>query len=589
MKISTDDGFVMTKIGNLTDEIIRSLTTTQSFERGRQLYHADAIFDAARQGNLLLGKCEGSGEPFYTLQVEIDAGGVRSARCSCPYEWGGICKHLVAFLLAYIHAPQDFRERKNIPDLLQDLDRAALVDLLSRLVENDPGFYDKLEAAAMDALGAAVARSATPHAPRKTQVSEQEYRRRVVNILGSQRGYRSSESYWMVSSMVQDLEQVSATAHRFLEAGDAEGALTILMAMLEEIAGSYQRLDDSDGDLGDFLGELGQDLAETILSQELSRDQRRTLEERLVPIVDELARYGIDDIEIAVQALEEGSSALSLEEDDDEADGSADLTELKLNVLERQGRVEEFLELCQAAGQHLRYAHKLLDLGRKDEAMQVAMDHLHRADEALAIARRLRDMDHIQDAVVLGERGLSLDGDKYALGTWLGPLEEAQGRKGDALLAYRLAFNSRPSLELYQTLQRLAARNWTALQPELISVLTGSYDSAVLADVYLYEQQWDAAIRLAGARQGDYSLLEKVAEAVLLYRPEWVIRTSLKQSDHLIAKTQSKYYLVAGAWLERAKKAYTQMGRQTEWQTYLTGLKLQYSRRPALQEVLGRL
>ncbi len=63
----------------LTDEIIRSLSSTQSFERGRDLYKNGAIFDAARQGDLLLGKCEGSGEPFYTLQVEIDAGGVRSA------------------------------------------------------------------------------------------------------------------------------------------------------------------------------------------------------------------------------------------------------------------------------------------------------------------------------------------------------------------------------------------------------------------------------------------------------------------------------------------------------------------------------
>jgi len=145
---------------HLTDETVRLLSTSQSFARGRELYLNDAIFDAARQGNLLLGKCEGSGEPFYTLQVELDAGYVRFADCSCPYDWGGICKHLVALLLAFVHTPEDFTERKRIPDLLQGLEREALVALLAQLVDDDPELYDGLEAALVNAR--AVAKSQAP-------------------------------------------------------------------------------------------------------------------------------------------------------------------------------------------------------------------------------------------------------------------------------------------------------------------------------------------------------------------------------------------------------------------------------------------
>jgi uncharacterized Zn finger protein len=267
----------------------------------------------------------------------------------------------------------------------------------------------------------------------------------------------------------------------------------------------------------------------------------------------------------------------------------ANLTQIKLNVLERQGRVDEFLELCQAAGEHLRLAEKLLELGRKDEAVQVAMSRLTQADEALSVARRLHDRGHLQQAIALGERGLSLGGHKHNLGTWLGPLEEAQGCKEDALLAYRLAFNSSPSLELYRTLQRLSGLGWEALRLELISTLKSSSNTNVLVEVYLHEQNWEAAIRLADANRWNFRMLERVADAVTPYQPEWVIRTSLSQSDELIAKTQSKLYPAAGAWLARAKKAYAQMGRQDEWQAYLNGLKLQYARRPALQEVLRRL
>ncbi len=183
----------------------------------------------------------------------------------------------------------------------------------------------------------------------------------------------------------------------------------------------------------------------------------------------------------------------------------------------------------------------------------------------------------------------SLGGAQIQLGKLVGSPGRGPGRTKDALLAYHMAFNSRPSLELYQTLQRLAGCEWQALRPELISALSGSYHTDVLADVYLYEQEWDSAIRLADAHAADYGLLEKVAEAVVPHQPEWVIRVSLSQSDHLIAKTQSKYYPTAGAWLDRAKRAYIQMGRQFEWQAYLAALKLQYARRPALQAVLRTL
>lgn len=36
------------KLPQLTESIVRALTTSQSFSRGQELYRADAIMDAAR-------------------------------------------------------------------------------------------------------------------------------------------------------------------------------------------------------------------------------------------------------------------------------------------------------------------------------------------------------------------------------------------------------------------------------------------------------------------------------------------------------------------------------------------------------------
>ena len=137
----------------LTENILRSLSTEQSFERGRQYYRAGVINNATRQGNLLTALCEGSSAPAYRLRVELDQAGVRSASCTCPYDWGGLCKHLVALLLAYIHQPETFTERGSVADLLAGLERDDLVALVEKLAFRDPDLYDWLETSVSE-LGA---------------------------------------------------------------------------------------------------------------------------------------------------------------------------------------------------------------------------------------------------------------------------------------------------------------------------------------------------------------------------------------------------------------------------------------------------
>ena len=51
--------------------------------------------------------------------------------------------------------------------------------------------------------------------------------------------------------------------------------------------------------------------------------------------------------------------------------GFDDLTEAKLNVLERQDRTEEYLALCKKEERHLRYALKLCDLKQVAECREI--------------------------------------------------------------------------------------------------------------------------------------------------------------------------------------------------------------------------
>ncbi len=614
----------------ITESIIRAGASAESFQRGQDYYESGAISNTVRQGGVLSGDCEGTSAPHYRVRVELDEAGIREAQCSCPYEYGGYCKHIVALLLTYAHRPKQFVVRKDLADLLADLSREDLIALIATLLKRQPELYDWIEAAISTPPTSGKANKA-----KRKKVDAEVYRRQITGILHSLDGMRMSEAYWHVGGLIDQLRGVQAAAMKFLDAGDPETALTILVTLVEEAGHAIEYIDDSDGYMSGFVGELGQPLAEVILSLDLSTIEREKLATKLTKIAKHLGDYSMDgSIDLAIQAATSGweepppgetpkpvrqAPRPAAEDDDDrneaefadeeeawdnesEWEGVAydewgsgyntfgDLTEAKLNVLERHGRVDEYLALCQKANRHLRYALKLCDLDRVPEAIKYAKKHLTSADEALRLAERLRELKHIDEAITVGEHGLMLERPRARLGEWLGPVEEAQGRTKQALAAWLEAIPEHPSLESYKTVKRLAASGWNKLRPGVMTKLRKSQDTQTLAEVLLFEEEWDEAIKIAEGRRGwGYRLVETVADAVLKHRPEWVLKVSLKNAERLMVEAQSKNYPIATEWLKRAKKTYVLLGQADEWKVYLQETKEKYSRRPALQAQLARL
>ncbi len=607
----------------LTEAIVRAGAGEGNFQHGLELYRGDAVFDTTMRGETLTGKCEGTNEPFYEVSVELDGGGVRKTSCECRYKLAGYCKHAVALLLSYVHKPGQFVARKELAELLAGLNREQMLALLVKLAEETPELRDWLEAEI--ALPVAAAKEKAK-APKRKKVDVQVYRRQTRSILHSLDHMRASEAYWHVGDLAGGLRGVQDKAMTFLDAGDAEPALEILLALLDESQDSFEDIDDSDGELGDFLNGVGEKLAEVILSLDLDEDRRKDLLSDLDEWDGNLSNYGVDGLDVAIAAAQYGwtdapqeLAAQSAGEDHDEADDWDDddwdddddddaphypatysspdpavhlgrqLTRAKLNVLERQGHIEEFLALCLRMGGHLRYALKLCEMGRAPEAVKYALKNLTEADDALKLAQQLRETGHLDDAIRIGEHGLKLKGSKSLLGSWLGPIEEAQGRTSQALDAWMAALGDSPTLEKYQTVKRLAGSGWSKRKPEAMEAVQKSWNREEHVRVLLYEEQWDDVIKIAERDEYSYRVIGVAADGLIADRPDWVIRASVKQANGLIAKTQSKYYVHAANWLRRAKAAYAQLGKTDEWKKFLQNLKEEYKRRPALQAQLNKL
>ncbi len=85
-------------------------------------------------------------------------------------------------------------------------------------------------------------------------------------------------------------------------------ALRIFLTLLEESAEGFEVVDDSDGYLGTYLDDLGAKLAEVILSLNLEDERRGNLLSDLDEIRGKLSNYGVEGLEVAIAAEQQGRS-----------------------------------------------------------------------------------------------------------------------------------------------------------------------------------------------------------------------------------------------------------------------------------------
>ena len=588
----------------LTEAMVRGLATSQSFSRGQDYYHSGAVWELERRGNTLLAEVEGSGYDPYQVSVELDAGGVLDADCSCPYDWGGCCKHIVAVLLTYVHKSETITARPPVADLLAGLDREALADLLSGLLEAHPHLADWVEgrvAVAKQAPGETPSEAESRPRQRRAPLDPAPFRRQAHAVLSSLGGMRSSEAYWHTGGMIGQLQDVIQQAQPFLKAGDGRNALVILDAVAEVYVDRWMEFDDSDGYLGELFADLGPAFAEALLSADLSAQERTFWADKLTAWQEEIGDYGIDDgfdaaIAAAVQGWDHPPLQRALQGHvtergawEDKAPWYADsLAVARLNVLERQGRTDEYLHLAEAEGQTTLYVTMLVKLERGQEAVAYGLKYLTTTDQALALAQVLRERDLHQEALHIATHGLTLHGDAHTLARWLRDYAAGAGQAGLALQAARAAFTSSPSLADYQAAQPLAGADWPQVKAELLKRLSNA-SALTQVDVYLHEGMVDEAVKAVSKRDVyvGYDTLERVVDAAYESHPDWVIRRCQAQAEGIMDAGKSKYYHHAVNWLGKARRAYLAAGRDEQWSAYLEGLivkhKRKYSLRPQLE------
>jgi uncharacterized Zn finger protein len=123
----------------LTLEQIRIHATDKVFARGEAYYWDDVIFDAVKRGNVIEAYCEAGSQPeSYHVTAALGENGILETSCTCPYDYEGACKHVVALLLTYLRREQVFEERPTISDALNMRGKDELIALIQKMLTYYP-------------------------------------------------------------------------------------------------------------------------------------------------------------------------------------------------------------------------------------------------------------------------------------------------------------------------------------------------------------------------------------------------------------------------------------------------------------------
>ncbi len=473
---------------------------------------------------------------------------------------------------------------------LSHLDLAQTRRLLQDMVAKHPELIEEI-----DSLLGQITHSPIQKATQSVYrtIDPTPFQRQVRAILRN--AVRCLEGGYEDDPISEELLNIIQTAVDFSERGDGKGAIAILEAITSTCVENWDDVADYGAENEEIVQELNEAWCESILTTELIPEEKEDIQVNLETWQDEWdADFGLAlealhqgwDYPPLVQVLQGNKTEIEATAKD-VPDYADDLALIRLKILEREERYQEYLHLAAAEGQTQQYLTMLARLGRVEEALSLAQTQMTSMNEAFALAKTLRDQEALQQALHIAEVGLTLPGDcQYDLAVWTSDLAEGLGDNQAALEARKVAFSTIPSFTEYRKIENLAVENWASVKIDLLNVLRaykgwGTEDARV--DIFLHEGLINEAIATVTELSSYYStIIYKVMDAAISHDPDWVMKNACSRAESIMDAGKAEYYLHAIDWLKKARAAYLASERTADWSIYRASLIQAHGRKHKL-------
>jgi len=544
-------------------EKIRGLCTEDSFERGLRYFKEGRVKQVDFFGDTITAVVEGTENYRVTIRVNGDIEG----RCTCPYDWGGYCKHVVATLILY---SQGYEKMKGV----KEMEEARVNAVLSQVNVEDLRGFLRAEFEKDPRMRARFLIHFTGEGEEK---SLHDYKKEIGQLFREAAGRHGFIDY----DRRVDFSDVLDVAKRYMEKRNFLEAAKIFQALSEAIAENMDMVDDSDGYYGAEFDDAMEKLVTCLGEAGLGHEEKR-------PYIDYLFRKFIEGEpdyfqENYDQALKQTCTS---EEDLRHLENL-----LEPHLKELPDHRKNWGEYYDAERVLIMQIFVLDRLGDKEELWGL-LERNYRRDGGLCLLyaeRLLRDGD-VTRSMEVAEEGLNLFPDRLALGLrrFLGRLyrEKSPEKYRENLMNL---FLLERDWGLYEELKRVSSEEeWCGLLGEIVMNLSGrgGFGESLLVDVYLREGMLDEAIRevLATGRLDTLSRYRSVLSA--RYPKEYFNAYRELLIPFAARSMGRRHYREVVAYLEGMGEI---EGYEGEFYRLVESLKEKYSNRPAFLDEMRRL
>jgi uncharacterized Zn finger protein len=584
----------------ITQAQIESRASAQSLARGQRYYEDGAISHAVQRGDEIEARCRGSYSTPYRVWAKLDGSGIVTTSCTCQYDWGGDCKHIIAMLLTYLHDPDQFEHRSTLHDALAGRSKETLVEIIEVMVTRYPDLQDLVDRPTPNEVVEGVVEL-------DTLSFRQDLRGAFTNF-----GYEYHDEYGATPE--RKVNEIAAVAKRFSERDDWRNASAVYRAILEEFAAMDQDYYyDEEGNLAYAINEVAARMDDCLKQPDIIDDdnERRAIFDALLGVFVWDVNFGGIDIGMDVPEIilrhirredipairQRVEAALDRNRSNRYGGWSAGVLNAFLTDLDTLDEVdpEIILKRLRDQGMYPLLVKKLLEMGRLDEAIRVIRQEVDTAYQQVQTLNLLADHGYDTQAQEVAEAILA---GKYddRMAHWLLDRYRASDNKPGMLRWLTKEMRISPHVHAYVELKATAQAlgQWEALRPQIIEDLRNQGNFAVLTRVYLKDEEWELAWKTLQKAQRERipgfgrPLDLEVAEASRRAMPERAIPVFIKYARQSINHRGRDNYRAAASLLAGVLEMYDRLDEIEKWETLIADIRAEFKTLPALQDELNK-
>ncbi len=520
------------------------------------------------------------GSEDYSVQLQIKNETIIDYNCSCPYDLGPVCKHIVAVIFYLQQEVLDLQQKQKggiagveikrkrpisvqVNELLGKVSHKELEEFIRKNAERNPTFRN-------------IFLTAFAHLS-KTE-SKDFYVEQVKSILRTATGgddFVDLDASRLIGNAVRDL---LALAQTHFENKNYNSAVLICCAVMEEMTDAIGYADDSHGNIGRNIDEA-YELLNQIASTPLTDELRKYLFEYCLTSYRKNIFAGWDwhlgILEIAAQLIKSDMEAKEiialLDKVSKNEYGAERAGEIKLQIIRNrsgEGEAEKFME-------------------------QNSSNPILRAE---LIQKSINKKD-FEKAIALAEEGISYDA-KNSQGLvmewydWLLKIAIMM-KESEKIIDYaRVLFldSMQEKMPYYQLMkEQVKQANWTKFVEQLIKDLekkNGWNTYHQIAAIYISEQWWDRLLGLIQTNNCSLDNIEQYEKYLAKGFPQEIIALYEKGVTEYLKNHKGRdHYETACRYMRRMLK----LGAKEKVNNMISQFKTQYPQRRALMEELARI